>query len=165
MKRKPFNHKLCEDDHSLIKKLLAEQTPLYIIAKKIGCDRHILSDYIKAHDELLTAQNDREEAFKDTVEYELRRKIVVEKNLNAMMFYADRKMRDRGYGEHIENEQTGGLEGAVVFGQIPESELPPENAGNAQPLKDLQVPAEIPDSELPPEQDGAQNNNTPKGMF
>ena len=166
MKRKPFNHKLCEDDHSLIKKLLAEQTPLYIIAKKIGCDRHILSDYIKAHDELLTAQNDREEAFKDTVEYELRRKIVVEKNLNAMMFYADRKMRDRGYGEHIENEQTGGLEGAVVFGEIPEGELPTEDAGDAQPPEVPQAPGEIPDSELPPAGDGeTQDQGTPKGMF
>lgn len=166
MKRKPFNHTLCEADHADIKKMLAEQTPLYVIAKKIGCDRHILSDYIKAHDELLTAQNDREEAFKDTVEYELRRKIVVEKNLNAMMFYADRKMRDRGYGEHIENEHTGGLEGAVIFGQIPDDELPPENVGETQSPEIPQAPSEIPETELPPDGDGeTQNQDTPKGMF
>ena len=162
MKRKPFNHTLCEADHSAIKKLLAEQTPLYVIAKKIGCDRHILSDYIKAHDELLTAQTDREEAFKDTVEYELRRKIVVEKNLNAMMFYADRKMRDRGYGEHIENEQTGGLEGAIVIGEIPESEYPTEDPCASQPLP-VQEPLPIPEKDLPPQD--AVTDTQPKGLF
>lgn len=161
MKRKPFNHKLSEDDHPQIKKELAEQVPIYVIAKHVGCDRHVLADYIKANDELLVAQNDREEAFKDTVEYELRRKIVVDKNLNAIMFYADRKMRDRGYGEHIETEEKGGIEGTVVFGEIPESELPSTDAGSdgadAPP-----PPQEIPQEDLPPKAD----NETPaEGMF
>lgn len=123
MKRKPTNHKLTAADHPKILKLLANQTPLYVIAGKIGCDRHVLSEYIKAHPRLLAASDDREEAFKDTVEYELRRKIVIERNLNAMMWYADRKMRDRGYGEHIEQEHSGDLS-AVVFGEIPESDCP-----------------------------------------
>lgn len=124
MKRKPTNHKLGPDDHPKILRLLGEQVPLYVIAKKVGCDRHVLSDYIKANPQLLAASDDREEAFKDTVEYELRRKIVVERNLNAMMYYADRKMRDRGYGEHIEQEHSGSVEGSVIFGEIPESEMP-----------------------------------------
>lgn len=133
MTRKPFNHKLCEADHPAILEGLASQTPIYIIAKKVGVDRHVLSDYIKANDELMASLTDREESFKDSVEYEIRRKIVVEKNLNAMMFYADRKMRDRGYGEHIENEQIGGgLEGAIIIGEIPESELPPQDTGDEE---------------------------------
>ena len=41
-----------------------------------------------------------------------------------MMYYADRKMRDRGYGEHIEQEHSGSVEGSVIFGEIPESEMP-----------------------------------------
>lgn len=151
MKRKPFNHKLGEADHEDIKRELAKQTPVYVIAKKLKCDRHVLADYIKAHDELLAAQNDREEAFKDTVEYELRRKIVVDRNLNAMMFYADRKMRDRGYGEHIENENTGGLEGAVVFGTIPDDELPPETAGEDGGAAQMPEPQPIPEEQLPKE--------------
>ena len=164
MKRKPFNHKLTEADHGAIKKHLVEQTPIYIIAKKMQVDRHVLADYIRSHQELLDAQNDRDEAFKDVVEYELRRKIVKERNLNAIMFYADRKMRDRGYGEHIENEQTGGLEGAVVFGQIPDDELPPVDAqddGEAQ----AETPPEqkpVPQEELPP--DGGETQQ-PQGMF
>lgn len=164
MKRKPFNHKLTEADHEAIKKHLAEQTPIYIIAKKMQVDRHVLADYIRSHQELLDAQNDRDEAFKDVVEYELRRKIVKERNLNAIMFYADRKMRDRGYGEHIENEQTGGLEGAVVFGQIPDDELPTVDAqddGEAQ----AETPPEqkpVPQEELPP--DGGETQQ-PQGMF
>ena len=161
MKRKPLNHKLSEADHGEIKKFLAEQTPIYIIAKKIGVDRHVLAVYIRAHQELLDAQNDREEAFKDSVEYELRRKILVEKNLNAMMFYADRKMRDRGYGEHIENEQTDRLEGAVVFGQIADDELPPEapDADGAEEMPPTQEP--VPQDQLPQEGE----TQEPKGMF
>lgn len=140
MKRKPINYKLTEKDHAKIKDFLANQMPVYIIAKKIGCDRHTLADYIREHGELLDAQNDREEAFKDAVEYELRRKILEERNLNAMMFYADRKMRDRGYGEHIENEHTGGIESTVAFGEIPEEELPGETTTPPEPEP-------IPDSE------------------
>lgn len=164
MKRKPFNHKLTEADHGAIKKHLAEQMPIYIISKKMQVDRHVLADYIRSHQELLDAKNDRDEAFKDVVEYELWRKIVKERNLNAIMFYADRKMRDRGYGEHIENEQTGGLEGAVVFGQIPDDELPPVDAqddGEAQ----AETPPEqkpVPQEELPP--DGGETQQ-PQGMF
>ena len=126
MKRKPLNHRLSSADHEAILKLLAKQTPIYVIAKKIGCDRHTLSDYIKATPRLLAAATDREEAFKDAVEYEIRRKVLVERNLSAMMFYADRKMRDRGYGEHVEQEHHGDLS-AVVFGDIPESEMPKED--------------------------------------
>lgn len=159
MKRKLFNHKLSEADHAVILEELAKQTPIYIIAKKIKCDRHVLADYIRANEELAKAHEDREEAFKDSVEYELQRKILVEHNLNAIMFYADRKMRDRGYGEHIENEQTGGLEGAIVIGEIPESEYPTEDTGDAQPLPE---PLPIPQENLPPETD---DGNQVKGMF
>jgi hypothetical protein len=161
MKRKLFNHKLSEADHEEIKKHLAEQTPVYIIARKMKVDRHVLADYIKSHDELMAAQNDRDEAFKDSVEYELQRKILVEHNLNAIMFYADRRMRDRGYGEHIENEQTGGLEGTVVFGEISEddmpSEMPVDEGGGETP-----PPMEpVPQDQLPDEGE----TQKPKGMF
>ena len=162
MKRKLFNHKLGVGDHEAIKKGLAAQTPIYVLAKQIGVDRHVLADYIRNNEELASAHHDREEAFKDSVEYEIQRKILVEKNLNAMMFYADRKMRDRGYGEHIENEQTGGLEGAIVIGEIPESEYPTEDPCASQPLP-VQEPLPIPEKDLPPQD--AVTDTQPKGLF
>lgn len=155
MKRKLFNHKLTEDDHPVILESLASQTPIYVIAKKIGCDRHTLADYIRSHEELANAHQDREEAFKDSVEQELKRKILVEHNLNAIMFYADRKMRDRGYGEHIETENKNSLEEAIIIGEIPESEYPTESAEQPPPLPE---PKLIPQEELP-------TNDQTKGMF
>lgn len=120
MKRKPFNHKLTAEDEEAIAAALLEQTPVYIIAKTLHVDRHTLAAYIKRSARLSAVVSDREESFKDTVEYELQRKIVEERNLNAMMYYADRKMRDRGFGEHTETETSVAVQSPIVIGDIPE---------------------------------------------
>ena len=119
MKRKPFNKKLTAEDDEKIRDALLEQTPVYIIAKQMNVDRHALANYIKANPYLMQVVENREESFKDTVEYEIQRKIVEDRNLNAMIYYADRKMRDRGYGEHIETSQTHDFKAPIVIGDIP----------------------------------------------
>ena len=118
MKRKPFNHKLSEEDDEAIREELLAQTPVYIIAQHLKVDRHALANYIKRNPYLMQVLENREESFKDTVEYEIRRKVVEERNLNAMIYYANCKMRDRGYGEHIETEQTHNIKSPVVIGDI-----------------------------------------------
>lgn len=118
--------KLNEKNHAVIKKLLGEQVPLYMIARKLKVERHTLSNYIQKHDELKDAVVDASESFHDSVEYMLKQRILKGKDLHAAMWYADRKLRSRGYGEHIETDVNATLGGRVVIkiGKISEDEVP-----------------------------------------
>lgn len=117
---------LNEKDHDEIVRLMKKQVPLYMIARELGVERHTLSKYISEHEELERARFDAEESFCDSVEYLFKEKITKEKDLHAAMWYADRKLRNRGYGEHIDTDVNATIGGRVVIkiGRIDDSELP-----------------------------------------
>lgn len=118
--------KLSEANHALIVKLMNEQVPIYLIARKLGVERHTLSNYIRAHEELAQASKDAEESFNDSVEYLFKQRIIKDRDLHAAQWYADRKLRSRGYGEHIDTDQNINNSGRVILniGRIPQSEMP-----------------------------------------
>lgn len=121
--------KLSERDHAKIISLMSKQVPLYMIARKFKVDRHTLSKYIENHQELVDASRDANEAFDDSVEYMFKQKIA-KGDLHVAQWYADRKMRHRGYGEHIDTDQNLNNTGRVILqiGRIADSELPkPQN--------------------------------------
>lgn len=130
MTRKPFNYKLSEADEPKIRKELRAFTPICLIARKIGCCRQTLAKYI--HEHMEADLEDSRESMLDMLEGTLYRTAVVDKNVGSLQFMLDRLGRHRGYGEHIVNEGTDRFEGMVRFGEIPESEMPPDapNSGD-----------------------------------
>jgi len=117
----PIYYKLSERDEPFIRSELLKFTPLFIIAQKIGCNRNVLSKYIRAN--MPEVFSEMKESMKDLAESKLLENIKGG-NENAIEYFLDRQARDRGYGEKIE---------------VPASSLPTINIGRIEVVQKQEV--------------------------
>lgn len=75
------------------------------VARRLKVDRRSIQRWLKADDELRAACGVAEEHAKDFVEGKLFT-LIKSNNPKAIMYYLDRKARDRGYGRHLEVSQV-----------------------------------------------------------
>lgn len=84
------------------------------ICKNIGCSRTTFDDYLKKHPEIKEAFDEECESVGDYVESQI---IAAIRGGDGQMmrFYAQTKMRNRGYGKHVEvDANVTGKTGVMV---------------------------------------------------
>ena len=106
------------EDIVIVNGLLA-QLPLYIIAEKLHCARHILSNHIKESKLLQKVWEDREESLLDHVEFQAKR-LVDSGNPAMIMFWLERKGKSRGWVQD-KIQEVPDDDNRIVIGEIPES--------------------------------------------
>lgn len=106
------------EDVVIVNGLLAH-LPLYIIAEKLHCARHILSNHIKESPLLQKVWEDREESLLDHVEFQAKR-LVDTGNPAMIMFWLERKGRSRGWAQD-KIQEVAEDENRIVIGEIPEN--------------------------------------------
>ena len=119
---KRYNYKLSAKDDELILKNIEEHKPLGVIAKKIGCCRDRLAEYIHKHPILQRAFTVAKDEIDDLAEVRLFDKIN-KGDLQALMFYMPRQMRHRGYGDEPVDENKGPDSRIVIGGEIQKSDI------------------------------------------
>ena len=131
LKRKPFNYKLSEKDHPVIKEGLSKFVPVYVLCKKIGCGYHTLLDYIKAHKELAQCQQDAEDNMVAFAKGKLMQKVSAG-HAASIMFLLERLDREH-FGRNIQIENVGDLP-AINIGVFSEDSfvepVKPEDVGS-----------------------------------
>ena len=106
----------CEIAEGLIARI-----PLYVIASRIHCGRSTLSRHIKQSKFLSRVWEDAHESRLDHAEYQIDRAIEAG-NVPAIMWYLERKGKDRGYGQQVDagnEEETS----RIMIGEISDSEV------------------------------------------
>lgn len=90
-----------------------------VIASKIGCTRQTVYNLMDRFATVKEAFQDEREAFKDTVESIIVKKIREDEDNTMIIFYAKTQMKDRGY---IERSEITGADGQPI--QAPQIYLP-----------------------------------------
>lgn len=85
-------------DKEILDAIKASKGMLYIASKKLGCDPKDLQNRIKAVPTLKDAAFNEKEATKDFVELKIIEALQKGEPW-ALKFFAERQMRDRGYGD------------------------------------------------------------------
>ena len=106
------------EDVVIVNGLLAH-LPLYIIADKLHCARHILSNHIKESKLLQKVWEDREESLLDHVEFQAKR-LVDSGNPAMIMFWLERKGKSRGWANDNAQEVPDD-DSRIVIGEIPDN--------------------------------------------
>lgn len=119
---KRYNYKLSAKDDELILKNIEEHKSLAVIAKKVGCCRDRLAEYIHKHPILQRAFTVAKDEIDDLAEVRLFDKIN-KGDLHALMFYMPRQMRHRGYGDEPVDDNKGPDSRIVIGGEIPKSDI------------------------------------------
>lgn len=119
--KQKYHYMLSAKDDDIILKGIEGHLPLITIAKKIGCSRKALAEYIHKNADLQLAFTDSKDAMDDLAETKLFDKIQ-KGDMQALMFYMPRKMRHRGYGDQPpEEDKSDGT--SVQIGRIPDEDV------------------------------------------
>lgn len=95
-------------DKEILDAIRASKGMLYIAAKKLGCDPKVVKDRIKYVAELKEAAHNEKESTKDFVELKLIEALQKGEPW-ALKFFAERQMRDRGYGDKTDITLNGAI--------------------------------------------------------
>lgn len=119
--RQPCRHyKLSEADHPVIKEALYKFVPVYVLAKKIGCDYHTLLNYIHKHPELEQVQKDANDNMVAFAKGKLMQKVGAG-HAASIMFLLERLDREH-FGRYAQIENIGDLP-TIQIGTFAEDEF------------------------------------------
>lgn len=161
-RRSPTNYKLGEKDNELIKEALYKFTPIYVIAKKIGCDYNTLRKYIKANKELNQCREDAEANMVEVAKGQLMKR-VIKGNVNSIMFLLER-LDKKHFGRYTAIENIGDLPEIKigVFKDTPDPVSPDEVGADAASI--LQNAADLAHQRAVQEEMGElDDNDAPDG--
>ncbi len=99
---------LLASDKEILETIRASKGMLYIASKKLGCDPIELKARIKDSKNLQEAARNEKESTKDYVELKLIEAIQKGEPW-ALKFFAERQMRDRGYGDKTDINLNGAI--------------------------------------------------------
>lgn len=113
-------YKLSEADHPVIREGLYKFVPVYVLAKKIGCDYHTLLNYIHKHPELEQVQKDANDNMVAFAKGKLMQKVGAG-HAASIMFLLERLDREH-FGRHTTIENIGDLP-TIQIGTFDEKEF------------------------------------------
>ena len=120
---------LSEKDDDFIIECLRKHKTIGFIADKIGCCYKSLNQYIHKVPEIQDVFTEAKDRIDDLVQVRIYEKID-RGDWPAIEFYATHQMRHRGYGDEPVDRKIDEPQ-RIVFGKIPESEIPPETPDDA----------------------------------
>jgi hypothetical protein len=93
--------------------IIDAQGMITIAARRLGCGRKTIYEYMKRHPEIVEAREEAEERMLDFAESKLFTKIS-DGDMTAIIWFLKTKGKKRGYVERQEMEQTGDVRIRVV---------------------------------------------------
>lgn len=120
----PFSHKFVESDIPVIMQGLREYKAIIVIADQLNASYSGLRDFIKRTPILRECMDRRDNGMLDIAERRLFERINLG-DTHSIMYFLDRKGRNRGYGEHIEQDINNkeGQSPRIIVGMIPQDKV------------------------------------------
>ena len=120
----PFSHKFVEADIPVIMQGLREYKAIIVIADQLNASYSGLRDFIKRTPILRECMDRRDNGMLDIAERRLFERINLG-DTHSIMYFLDRKGRNRGYGEHIEQDINNkeGQAPRIIVGMIPQDKV------------------------------------------
>lgn len=111
-----------EEEINVIVDALKMNVPVYTIANLVHCERHTLSKLIAETPELRQLKEEQQENLYEEAIYQADR-LAKAGNASIVMFILERLGKNKGWNQVETAQESGGEEGRIVMGVIPDNEV------------------------------------------